>query len=141
MFGRLTLEAFKHDWIEYLAGVSMILGAIFLIALLTYYQDAGNGFGQNGSLLSIIKKLGSCTSSVSFIMLSKGLIDAVMMRAQQAFAVGDSMGYLTASHFQQIFTAHGVTMIFFVGMGVDVRDHQFSACPCKLARAMSPFLF
>ena len=42
----------------------------------------------------------------------------VMMRAQQAVAVGDSMGYLTAEHYQQIFTAHGVTMIFFVGMGV-----------------------
>ncbi len=55
---------------------------------------------------------------VSFIMLFKGLIDAAMMRAQQAIAVGDSMGYLTAPHFQQIFTAHGVTMIFFVGMGV-----------------------
>jgi cytochrome o ubiquinol oxidase subunit 1 len=50
-------------------------------------------------------------------MLLKGLIDAVMMRGQQAFAVGDSLGYLTASHFQQLFTAHGVTMIFFVGMG------------------------
>ncbi|MBM3191198.1 MAG: cytochrome o ubiquinol oxidase subunit I, partial [Chlamydiae bacterium] len=52
------------------------------------------------------------------IMLVKGLIDALMMRGQQAFAYGDSMGYLTASHYQQIFTAHGVTMIFFVGMGL-----------------------
>ncbi|MBI3236263.1 MAG: cbb3-type cytochrome c oxidase subunit I, partial [Chlamydiales bacterium] len=33
-------------------------------------------------------------------------------------AVGDSMGYLEASHFQQLVTAHGVTMIFFVGMGL-----------------------
>ncbi len=41
-----------------------------------------------------------------------------MMRGQQAFAVGDSMGYLTAPHFQQLVTAHGVTMIFFVGMGL-----------------------
>ena len=38
MFGRLTLEAFKHDWIEYLAGVSMVLGAIFFIVLITYYK-------------------------------------------------------------------------------------------------------
>ena len=34
MFGRLTAEAFKHDWIEYLAGLSMVLGAIFFIVLL-----------------------------------------------------------------------------------------------------------
>lgn len=28
------------------------------------------------------------------------------------------MGYLEPSHFQQVFTAHGVTMIFFVAMGI-----------------------
>jgi len=41
-------------------------------------------------------------------MLTKGLVDALMMRAQQAFAVGSSFGYLEADHFQQIFTAHAV---------------------------------
>ena len=55
---------------------------------------------------------------VSFVMLFKGLVDAGMMRGQQAFACGESFGYLGAPHFQQIFTAHGVTMILFVGMGV-----------------------
>jgi cytochrome o ubiquinol oxidase subunit 1 len=50
-------------------------------------------------------------------MLFKGLTDAGMLRAQQVFSVGGSEGYLEASHFQQIFTAHGTTMIFFVGMG------------------------
>jgi len=54
---------------------------------------------------------------VAFIMLTKGLVDAAMMRAQQVFSVGDSMGYLGAEHFQQIFTSHGVAMIFFVAMG------------------------
>lgn len=117
MFGRLTLEAFKHDWIEYLAGVSMVLGAIFIIAVLTYYKRWGWLWRE--WLTSVDhKKIGIMYIVVSFIMLSKGLIDAIMMRAQQAFAVGDSMGYLTAPHFQQIVTAHGVTMIFFVGMGV-----------------------
>jgi cytochrome o ubiquinol oxidase subunit 1 len=41
-----------------------------------------------------------------------------MMRAQQMVAVGNATGYLEAEHYQQLFTAHGVTMIFFVGMGV-----------------------
>lgn len=116
LFGRLTLEAFKHDWIEYLAGVSMLLGAIFLIGLLTYYRRWKWLWTE--WLTSVDhKKIGIMYIAVSFIMLSKGLIDAVMLRGQQAFAVGESMGYLTASHYQQIFTAHGVTMIFFVGMG------------------------
>ena len=51
------------------------------------------------------------------MMLFKGLIDA----AHDARATGHRCrrkhGLLDAEHFQQIFTAHGVTMIFFVGMG------------------------
>src|SRR3546814_5557465 len=39
-----------------------------------------------------------------------------MMRAQQAVAFGPNQGYLPADHYDQIFTAHGVIMIFFVAM-------------------------
>lgn len=117
MFGRLTQEALKHDWIEYLAGASMFLGALFLIAILTYYKKWGWLWREWITSVDH-KKIGIMYIIVSFIMLFKGLIDAGMMRGQQAFATGDSMGYLTASHFHQIATAHGVTMIFFVGMGV-----------------------
>ncbi len=117
MFGRLTLDAFKHDWIEYLAGVSMIFGAIFFIALITHYKRWGWLWKEWITSVDH-KKIGVMYIIFSAIMLVKGLVDAVMMRAQQAFAVGDSMGYLGAEHYQQIFTAHGVTMIFFVGMGV-----------------------
>jgi cytochrome o ubiquinol oxidase subunit 1 len=51
-------------------------------------------------------------------MLIKGFVDALMMRAQQAMASGASYGYLSEDHFQQVFTAHGTTMIFFVAMAV-----------------------
>ncbi len=117
MLGKLTIEALKHDGIEYLAGLSMILGGVFVFFLLTYYQK-WRWLWKEWITTVDHKKIGIMYLVVSFIMLSKGLIDAFMMRAQQALAVGDSLGYLTASHFQQIFTAHGVTMIFFVGMGV-----------------------
>lgn len=117
MFGRLTEEAFKHDWIEYGAGISMLLGAIGVFALITYYKK-WKWLWEEWITSVDHKKIGVMYIVVSAVMLSKGLIDAVMMRAQQAMACGDSMGYLGASHFQQIFTAHGVTMIFFVGMGV-----------------------
>ncbi|MBI5273963.1 MAG: cytochrome o ubiquinol oxidase subunit I [Chlamydiales bacterium] len=117
MFGKLTLEAFKHDLIEYAAGVSMFLGAIFLIILITYYRR-WKWLWVEWITSVDHKKIGIMYIIVSFVMLFKGVIDAAMLRAQQAFAVGDSMGYLTAPHFQQVFTAHGVTMIFFVGMGV-----------------------
>lgn len=117
MFGRLGEEALKHDWIEYAAGLSMVFGAIFVIALITYYKK-WTWLWKEWFTSVDHKKIGIMYIVFSFIMLAKGLIDAAMMRAQQAFAVGDSTGYLGAEHFQQIFTAHGVTMIFFVGMGV-----------------------
>jgi cytochrome o ubiquinol oxidase subunit 1 len=117
MFGRLTIEAFKHDWIEYLAGLSMVFGALFLIILITRYKR-WSWLWKEWITTVDHKKIGIMYIAFSFVMLIKGLIDAGMMRAQQAFAAGESMGYLSSEHFQQIFTAHGVTMIFFVGMGV-----------------------
>lgn len=117
MLGRLTLEALKHDWIEYLAGASMFIGAIAVFALITYYKK-WKWLWKEWLTTTDHKKIGIMYIIVSFVMLFKGLIDAAMMRAQQAVAVGESMGYLGAEHYQQIFTAHGVTMIFFVGMGV-----------------------
>ncbi len=117
MFGRLNELALKHDWIEYAAGVSMILGAIVVLVLITYYKK-WTWLWKEWLTSVDHKKIGIMYIVVSAIMLLKGLVDGLMMRAQQAFAAGDSMGYLGAEHFQQIFTAHGVTMIFFVGMGV-----------------------
>ena len=117
MFGRLTLDSLRHDWIEYMAGFSMGLGAIGVLILITYL---GRWKWLWTEWLTSVdhKRIGRMYIIVSFVMLAKGFIDALMMRAQQAMAFGDSMGYLSASHFQQIFTAHGVTMIFFVGMGL-----------------------
>jgi len=117
MFGRLNELALKHDWIEYAAGVSMILGGILVIALITYHKKWKWLWKEYITSVDH-KRIGVMYLVVSFVMLVKGLIDGLMMRAQQATSVGDSFGYLGAEHFQQIFTAHGVTMIFFVGMGV-----------------------
>lgn len=117
MFGRMSLRALEHDWIEYMADAQMILGALFLIALVTYLRR-WKWLWREWITTVDHKRIGVMYIIVSFVMLFKGLVDAGMMRAQQALAAGDSMGYLGAEHFQQIFTAHGVTMIFFVGMGV-----------------------
>lgn len=116
-FGRLDETALKHDWIEYMAGVSMFLGLIGIVILITYLKRWKWLWSE--WLTSVDhKKIGIMYLIVSFIMLFKGLVDALMMRAQQAFACAEGLGYLEASHYQQIFTAHGVTMIFFVAMGV-----------------------
>jgi cytochrome o ubiquinol oxidase subunit 1 len=56
--------------------------------------------------------------AVALVMLVRGGSDAVLMRIQQATSVGASDGILSATHFQEIFSAHGSIMIFFVAMGL-----------------------
>lgn len=55
---------------------------------------------------------------VAVIMLLRGLADVLLIRTQQATSVGSSQGILSSDHFQQIFSAHGTIMIFFVAMGI-----------------------
>ena len=62
------------------------------------------------------KRIGAMYVLLGLIMLLRGFSDAIMMRTQQAIAVGDAQGYLPPDHYDQIFSAHGVIMIFFVAM-------------------------
>ena len=62
------------------------------------------------------KHIGVMYFTLGFVMLLRGYSDAIMMRTQQAIAVGDSQGYLPPLHYDQIFSAHGTIMIFFVAM-------------------------
>lgn len=62
------------------------------------------------------KRIAAMYLIVALVMLFRGFSDAVMMRIQQALSSGASTGYLIPEHFDQIFTAHGVIMIFFVAM-------------------------
>lgn len=62
------------------------------------------------------KRIATMYLIVALVMLFRGFSDAVMMRVQQAIASGVSDGYLIPEHFDQIFTAHGTIMVFFVAM-------------------------
>ena len=62
------------------------------------------------------KKIGIMYIVLGLVMLLRGFADAIMMRLQQVMAFGDNVGYLPPEHYDQIFTAHGVIMIFFVAM-------------------------
>jgi cytochrome o ubiquinol oxidase subunit 1 len=117
MFGKLTLDAFKHNLIEMAANLSICVVLFILIGLLTYFHRWKWLWKEWLTSLDP-KKIGVMYLIVAIMMLFKGLMDAFMMRAQQATSVGELHGYLSSSHFQQLFTAHGTTMIFFVGMGV-----------------------
>ena len=62
------------------------------------------------------KRIGIMYIVLALLMLVRGFIDAIMMRTQQALAAGGAQGYLPPEHFDQIFSAHGTIMIFFVAM-------------------------
>ena len=62
------------------------------------------------------KRIGVMYYILALIMMVRGFADAIMMRSHQAIAVGGAQGYLPPEHFDQIFSAHGVIMIFFVAM-------------------------
>jgi cytochrome o ubiquinol oxidase subunit 1 len=62
------------------------------------------------------KRIGVMYIVLALIMLLRGFTDAIMMRAQQAIAAGGAQGYLPPEHFDQVFSAHGTIMIFFMAM-------------------------
>ena len=62
------------------------------------------------------KKIGIMYIVLGLLMLVRGFADAIMMRLQQSMAIGASQGYLPPEHYNQIFSAHGTIMIFFVAM-------------------------
>src|SRR5437762_8096717 len=62
------------------------------------------------------KRIGVMYFALGLVMLLRGYSDAIMMRSQQALAVGNSQGYLPPEHYDQIFSAHGTIMIFFAAM-------------------------
>lgn len=116
MFGRLTLEAFQHDLVVLGAVSSMVLSTLFVIGIITYFKKWRWLWKEWFTSLDH-KKIGVMYLVVSLVMLLRGVIDAAMMRAQQALSVGDAQGFISSDHFQQVFTAHGTIMIFFVAMG------------------------
>src|ERR1700733_2511408 len=61
------------------------------------------------------KRIGIMYCVLALVMLLRGFMDALMMRSQQALAF-QSAGYLPPEHYNQIFSAHGTIMIFFVAM-------------------------
>jgi cytochrome o ubiquinol oxidase subunit 1 len=62
------------------------------------------------------KRIGVMYVLLALVMLVRGFADAIMMRSQLAFAAGGAQGYLPPEHYDQIFSAHGTIMIFFVAM-------------------------
>ena len=124
LIGKLSLEALPHEW--FTIGGTVFFGGltIFLVVLLTATKRWGWLWKE--WLTSVDpKKIGIMYFIVAgFMLIARGGLEALMMWLQQALGssdmpgvLGATHGYLSAEHFQQIFTAHGNIMVFFVAMG------------------------
>jgi cytochrome o ubiquinol oxidase subunit 1 len=116
IFGRLTWDAIPFHEPILLATFALVgLGGLAVLGALTYFRLWGYLWREWFTSIDH-KKIGIMYVVLGLVMLLRGFADALMMRLQQAVSFGASTGYLPPHHYDQIFTAHGVIMIFFVAM-------------------------
>jgi len=117
LLGKLSIHQIPTDLLTAGAGYSVILGGLVAVGLLFYFKKWKWLWREWLTSLDP-KRIGIMYISFAVLMLLRGGVDALLMRTQQATSVGASHGILSANHFQQIFSAHGTLMIFFVAMGL-----------------------
>ena len=115
MFGKLSWAAIPLD-----QPIPLVTGAVVLVAILAvlaWIVIAGHlPYLWREWITSVDhKRIGVMYTLLAMVMLLRGFSDAILMRSQQALAY-HSQGYLVPEHYNQIFSAHGTIMIFFVAM-------------------------
>ncbi|AOI82977.1 cytochrome o ubiquinol oxidase subunit I [Burkholderia cepacia] len=115
MFGKLTLSAIPFDQ-PIIMGAGAFMGLVVL-GILAALTITGRWKWLWTEWLTTVdhKRLGVMYIIVALIMLLRGFADAIMMRMQLALSY-NGPGYLPPHHYDQVFTAHGVIMIFFMAM-------------------------
>ncbi len=116
MLGKLTWDAIPfNEPIDIGASIMMILAVVAILGWVTakrYWPYLWREW-----LTSVDhKRIGVMYCVLALVMLLRGFVDALMMRSQQALAAGGAEGYLPPDHYDQIFSAHGTIMIFFMAM-------------------------
>jgi cytochrome o ubiquinol oxidase subunit 1 len=116
MFGKLSWSAIPWDQpIPLITGAIVILAIAGVLALATRMKWWP--YLWHEWITSVDhKRIGIMYVLLGVVMLVRGFADAIMMRTQQAMAVGGSQGYLEPEHYNQVFSAHGTIMIFFAAM-------------------------
>ena len=116
IFGRLSWDAIPfHEPILIATFAGVLVGGAALLGLITYFRLWGTLWRDWFTSIDH-KKIGIMYMVLGIVMLLRGFADALMMRAQQALSFGENAGFLPPHHYDQVFTAHGVIMIFFVAM-------------------------
>jgi cytochrome o ubiquinol oxidase subunit 1 len=117
LLGNLNWGQIQHGWVIAGGQVTVLLVAIAVIYLLTKKKRWG-WLWKEWLTSADPKRIGMMYIIVGGVMGLRAVMDAAMMRAQQATSVGSHHGFLSPDQFQQIFTAHGTIMIFFLAMGL-----------------------
>lgn len=117
IFGKLSWNVIPFDdpITLYFAGGMMAIVALAVVIGLTVTRKWAYVW-QEWVCTIDHKKIGIMYVILAILMMTRGIIQGIMMSAQQAVAVGHSLGYLAPSHYDQFFSEHGVIMIFFVAM-------------------------
>ena len=115
MLGKLSWSAIPFD--QPIPLVASLVVVVVLLAILGWVVLKGYAPYLWREWITSVdhKRVGVMYCGLALVMLIRGFIDALMMRAQQALAF-HSQGYLPPEHYDQIFSAHGTIMIFFVAM-------------------------
>ncbi|WP_375778698.1 cytochrome o ubiquinol oxidase subunit I [Bradyrhizobium sp. ma5] len=115
MFGKLSWSAIPIDQPIPMAASGVV--ALVILGVLTWVVLSGRlPYLWHEWITSVDhKRIGVMYTLLAVVMLLRGFADALMMRGQQAVAL-QSQGYLPPEHYNQIFSAHGTIMIFFVAM-------------------------
>jgi cytochrome o ubiquinol oxidase subunit 1 len=117
ILGKLTPDALPHEPITIGGAILMVLLGIAVLGLITYFKKWKWLYREWLTTVDP-KRIGVMYLIVAGLMLLRGFADVLMLRAQQATSVGSSHGIISADTFQQVFSAHGTIMIFFVAMGL-----------------------
>lgn len=116
LLGKLDWSALPHEVFMIGGAVSITVMLLSLAAFITY-KKRWTWLWKEWLTTVDPKKIGIMYFIVGGIMLVRGGMDAIMIWLQQALA-GSGEGYLSSQHFQEIFTAHGNIMVFFVAMAL-----------------------
>ncbi|HEX6073505.1 MAG TPA: cytochrome o ubiquinol oxidase subunit I [Sphingomicrobium sp.] len=116
MFGKLTWQAIPFDQPIPLITSFIVLLIIAALAIWVWRKGWAPYLWKEWITSTDHKRIGVMYIVLALVMLVRGFSDALMMRAQQSLAIGASQGYLPPEHYDQIFSAHGTIMIFFMAM-------------------------
>ena len=115
MLGRLGWDALPFYSIVAATGASVVVFGTLGGALLLTLKGWWGPLWSRWLTSTDHKRIGIMYVMLALVMLLRGFVDALMMRAQQAVAMGNE-GYLAPEHYEQVFSSHGTIMIFFMAM-------------------------